>query len=88
MILQISKQKVNPVSLKKFAYESEQDVFVTSNHTVTQHHWNKRVALISFCINGDMNEPVSEHNIFTDDKSYEISNSDYTQARYSMWKFI
>ena len=31
-----------------------------------------------------MNETVSEHNMFTDDKSYEISNSDYTQARYSM----
>ena len=73
MIRQILKQKANPVSHKKFAYESEQDVVVTGNHTVTQHHQNKRVALSSFCINGEMNEPVFENSMFTDDKSYQVS---------------
>ena len=57
----------------KFAYESEQYVVVTGNHTVTQHHLNKRVELISFWINGKMSEPVFENSMFTDDKSYEMS---------------
>ena len=43
------------------------------NHTVTQPYENKRVALISFRRNGEMNEPVFENSVFTDDKSYEIS---------------
>ena len=38
MIWQITKKKVNLVSHKKFAHDSQQDVFVTGNHTVTQHH--------------------------------------------------
>ena len=38
MIRQISKQKAKPVSHKNSAHESEQDVVVTGNHTVTQHH--------------------------------------------------
>ena len=46
---------------------------MTGNHTVTQHNENKRVALISFCRNGERNEPVFENSMFTDDKSYEIS---------------
>ena len=73
MIRQITKQKANPVSQKKFAYESEQDVVVTGNHTVIQHHQNKRVAIISFCIDGEMNEPVFENSMFTGDKIYEMS---------------
>ena len=73
MIRQISKQKAKPVSHKNFAYKSVQDVVVTGNHTVTQHHYNKRVALISFCTNGEMNEPGYENSMFTDDKNYGIS---------------
>ena len=73
MMRQISQQKANPVPHNKFAYELEQDVVVTGNHTVTQHHLNKRVALIWFCINGEMNQPVFENSMFTDDKSYEIN---------------
>ena len=73
MIRQISKQKVKPVSHKNSAYESEQDVVVTGNHTVTQHHYNKRVAFISFCINGEMNEPGFENSMLTDNKNYGIS---------------
>ena len=72
MISQISKQETNQVSHKNL-HRSEQDVAVTSNHNVTQHHSNKWEELISFCINGKMNEPVFENSMFTDDKSYEIS---------------
>ena len=44
---------------------------MTGNHTETQHHWNKQVKL-SFFINGQMNKPVFENSMFTNDKSYEI----------------
>ena len=45
----------------------------TANYTVTQHHLNKWVELISFWINDEMNEPVFENSMFTDDKSSEMS---------------
>ena len=73
MIWQILKQEANPVSNEKFAYESEQNVVATCNLTVTQHHKNKQVKLISVYINVDMNEPVFKNSIFIDDKSYNIS---------------
>ena len=34
----IKKQEATPVTPKKFAYESEQDLVVTGNQTATRHH--------------------------------------------------